>query len=586
VATDEYPTQEQADIVEAIAWLADQDWCTGAVGMFGTSWSGFNSIQVAMLRPPALRAICASYATDDRWTDDVHYYGGSLRLLDQVDYPLYMLAMNALPPVPALFGAGWQEEWRRRMDQTPPWQLTWLREQRRDPYWRHGSLRPAYDRITAPTMLVVGWADGYRNNSLRTARALRDAGVPVHVLAGPWSHQAPATARPGPNVDHVPLIARWFDRFLRDAPAAAGEGAEDLTLFVRRFATPAADAPRWAGGWWADTVTGLAARTSPHVLPLGAPDEHRQVRNDPDLGLAAWNSCAGALPWGQPTDQRGDDARALCVDHPVERSTVVVGHPVARLRVRADASRSTVAVRLCAVAPDGTSLLVSRGLLNLSYREGLTGDAALSPTPVEPGRWYDVEVELEACAYEFAPGERLRLAIATTEWPNAVAAPEPCGLEVDLGASTLSVPVVAGPPDAPAPVLPPPPDETAAGDAEPSDASDGEEHVHWWTREDVLRRTVSAHVDHGSTYAAPYGARCAERYTGSVEVSRADWRQRALATAEFAVTWPEMAARAEATLDLVADERAFEVTLTLAVDADDVPVARRSWTERIARDLG
>ena len=65
-ATDEYPPREQADLVAVIAWLAAQEWCSGKVGMWGTSYSGFNSLQVACERPPELAAICAIYATDDR----------------------------------------------------------------------------------------------------------------------------------------------------------------------------------------------------------------------------------------------------------------------------------------------------------------------------------------------------------------------------------------------------------------------------------------------------------------------------------------------------------------------------------------
>ena len=76
IALDEYNAQEQADICAVIAWLAEQDWCTGKVGMYGTSWGGFNSLQVAMERPPALHAIVPIYASDDRYTDDVHYMGG------------------------------------------------------------------------------------------------------------------------------------------------------------------------------------------------------------------------------------------------------------------------------------------------------------------------------------------------------------------------------------------------------------------------------------------------------------------------------------------------------------------------------
>ena len=67
--------------------------------MYGTSYSGFNSLQMACERPEALKAVIAIYATDDRYTDDVHYMGGLLKWIDLVDYPHYMTAMNALPPV-------------------------------------------------------------------------------------------------------------------------------------------------------------------------------------------------------------------------------------------------------------------------------------------------------------------------------------------------------------------------------------------------------------------------------------------------------------------------------------------------------
>jgi putative CocE/NonD family hydrolase len=86
MAVDEYPASEQADLCRVIGWLAEQPWSSGAVGMYGTSYSGFNALQVAAERPPALKAVIAIYASDDRYTDDVHYTGGAVKLLDLVDY--------------------------------------------------------------------------------------------------------------------------------------------------------------------------------------------------------------------------------------------------------------------------------------------------------------------------------------------------------------------------------------------------------------------------------------------------------------------------------------------------------------------
>jgi len=83
VAEDEYTDRELRDHVATIAWLAEQEWSNGNVGMYGTSYSGFNSLQVAALRPPALKAIVPIYATDRRYTDDVHYGGGARWFMSQ-----------------------------------------------------------------------------------------------------------------------------------------------------------------------------------------------------------------------------------------------------------------------------------------------------------------------------------------------------------------------------------------------------------------------------------------------------------------------------------------------------------------------
>ena len=72
IALDEYTAAETLDGYDAVEWLAAQPWCDGNVGMWGISYGGFTSIQVAKLRPPHLRAIAPLYATDDRYLDDVH----------------------------------------------------------------------------------------------------------------------------------------------------------------------------------------------------------------------------------------------------------------------------------------------------------------------------------------------------------------------------------------------------------------------------------------------------------------------------------------------------------------------------------
>jgi uncharacterized protein len=144
ITTDEYVLQEQKDGYDAVEWLSEQPWSNGNVGMYGTSYSGFTAIQVAMHRPPHLKAIVPIYATDDRYADDCHYTrGGNMRMYYDVGtYGGTMVAMNALPPIPELAEARWAEIWKQRLEHNEPYLLKWMHHQVDGTYWHSASLRP------------------------------------------------------------------------------------------------------------------------------------------------------------------------------------------------------------------------------------------------------------------------------------------------------------------------------------------------------------------------------------------------------------------------------------------------------------
>ena len=551
IAHDEYTAEEHSDICDTIAWLAAQDWCSGRVGMYGTSWSGFNSIQVACLRPPALGAIVPIYATDDRYTDDVHYMGGALKALDLVDWPLYMAAMNVLPPVPAVFGDGWRSEWRRRLD-GEPWLLHWLEQQVDGPYWRHGSLRPGYDRIQCATMLVAGWADGYRNNTFRTFEALR---CPKRLLVGPWSHMSTATSLPGPHIDLVPELIRWFGRWLRDDRNGIDE-EPPLVVFARRSTRPEPDLAEMRGEWRAEPGWPAQRLGVTELRPTGSGIDAIQVRGD--VGRTAWISCAGKLPWGQPDDQRADDAFSLVYEWDLEGELDVMGHPSVRLAVTPPSPVAFLSAKLCDVFPDGTSALVTRGFLNLTHR---TGHA--SPAPLDPGAAVTVELELEATSWIFEAGHRLRLSLAGSDWPNVWPPPAAGSLLVDRESVVLALPELRGAGTTPAPPLPP----STGKDAHAAESDGPQPPLVWRFAHDVVRRETRAVTSYGWRYQAELGAEVEEHYDGEVGVSIVDpARAWARGTAVYRVTWPEADIRTEARLALRSDADAYRVVIDVVAE--------------------
>ena len=255
----------------------------------------------------------------------------------------------------------------------------------------------------------------------------------------------------------------------------------------------------------------------------------------PDVGTSAWISCAGRLPWGQPGDQRSDDAWSLTYDWTVTAPVEILGYPHLRLVLSSSAPAALLSAKLVDVFPDGTAALVTRGLLNLTHRASST-----DPAPLVPGAPVEVDVELEAAAYLFSPGHRIRLSIAGADWPNTWPAPGPVTLTIPRSSITFALPSLEGP----APISSPP-EFYAPPAGSDDDLDDGTEQPTTWRIEhDVLERVTRAVIDHGTSYRGAHGARVAEAYHGEVAVSLRDPADAtASATCRFEVAWPEAIVR-------------------------------------------
>jgi uncharacterized protein len=445
---DEYSQQEMDDAVAVIDWLSRQPWCSGAVGMMGKSWGGFNCLQAAYNGPPALKAVVSVCSTTDRFADDIHFKGGCL-LGENFGWGAVMLAYSSRPADPLLRN-DWREDWLRRLEAQPWLAPVWAAHQARDGYWKHGSVGEDWGQNRVPAMIWGGWADNYMNT---VAALVEHAPAPVKGVVGPWVHQYPHTAVPGPQVGFLQMALRWWDRWLKEVPNGA-EADPAYRAYVLHSEPPDAS-PRHRAGHWVEEAVWPSVRVTPTVLHLAAEagvshprtpvgylrtknvgeEFHLDVATPQHLGLEAGEFFPMGLNAEMPGDQAADDAMSLCFDGEVLGEDLqLLGAAELRLRLSSDKPLAFVVARLCDVGPDGASVRIAHGMLNLCHR-----DSREAPSPMVPGKAVEVSFALDQMGYRLAAGHHLRLALSTTYWPFVWPSPEAAVLTVSGGSLTLPV---------------------------------------------------------------------------------------------------------------------------------------------------
>lgn len=437
----EYTPRELSDATEVIAWIAAQAWSNGNVGMMGISWGGFNCLQVAALKPPALKAVISIASTVDRYNDDIHYKNGA-HLSAQMSWAATMSAYQSRPPDPELVGEGWLAMWQERLEQEPFFMQEWLSHQRRDAFWRHGSICEDFDAFPVPALVIAGWGDGYRNTPLNAVAGMPDR---AWALVGPWVHKYPHFAYPKPRADFHGEAIAWWRRWLGDERNGAEE-TPHVRAYILDGPRPAqwreADPGYWVAKdrWEAPQPLTLAVGASGRLErdPAGRAAGHALLRSPLDTGTAAGEFFTLKPDSEMAGDQRGDDAGSLVFDSAaLVEDCVILGRPVVKLTLSSDAPLANLAARLVDVHPDGTATRVAYGVLNLAHRNGNAEPRSLRPCePVE------VELLLDACGYRFQPGHRIRLSLSSAYWPIILPPPFDATLDIDLATVELALPLL------------------------------------------------------------------------------------------------------------------------------------------------
>ena len=571
--TDEYTEQELQDACDVIAWLARQPWCSGAVGMMGKSWGGFNCLQTAFLQPPALKAVISVCSTTDRFADDIHFRGGCL-LGENLGWGAVMLSYSSRPADPVL-RADWRADWLRRLEAEPFLAPRWAAHQARDAYWKHGSICEDYARMQVPVLSIGGWADNYMN----TCAALVE-NVGAKAIVGPWVHQYPHTAVPGPAIGFLQEAIRWWDHWLKGVDNGV-ETDPAMRAYVLDSEPPNASPRHRAGTWVAEPTWPPAGRAERawalsaggHLGGAGGKIDVA-VKTPQHLGMATGEFFPMGLNAEMPGDQAADDALSVCFDGKVlDAPLQLLGRAVLRAVVSSDEPLAFLAVRLNDVAPDGSSVRIAHGMLNLCHR-----DSAEQPAPMVPGEKTGVEIGLDLMGYRLAAGHRLRVAVSTTYWPFVW--PSPRAATVTLHEGELMLPVHEGGQD----WTPPPPEG-----AQPwAHRVLTKGHVARRVERDLIAGTETLVVedDLGEVENLTHGLITAESMAERWTIRPDD-----PLSADVTIRWTQSlrregwAVRTEAVARMTGTETGLRMEARLTAWDGAVQVFERSWDEIVARSF-
>jgi putative CocE/NonD family hydrolase len=434
-------TSEAADGAATIAWVAEQPFCDGRVATYGGSYVGATQLLAAVERPPALRAMLPHVTSAD-YFDGWMTEGGAFQLGLALNWARSLAAgelarrRDAGEDVDALEERLDAEiaDPRSAYERLPlvdqpvlaelaPYYLDWLAHPARDAYWRAISARERLAGVAVPALHLAGWHDVFLEGGLAAYAAMR--GAPQRLVIGPWAHagwgDAVGEVIYGPEasryaLDPTDLHLTYFDSILR----GADPDAAPVRIFVMgadrwrdedawplaRARTRALHLRADASLTWAPSEPGEAARSYVH-------DPADPVPTTGGRTLMPGHEASIALG---ARDQREVEARPdvlVYTTAPLERDVEVTGAVRLVLHAASSAPDTDWTAKLVDVYPDGRALGVTDGILRARYRDGLDRERLL-----EPGRPERFEIAVGSTSMLFRRGHRIRLEVASSNFPR------------------------------------------------------------------------------------------------------------------------------------------------------------------------
>ncbi len=429
-ARDGFDTQE---------WIGAQAWCNGRIGTSGGSYLGFTQWITGPEKSRFLKAMAPTVPPSDTYS--MVYVGGAMRL----GLTTVWNALTALPPE-TIKKIDWLNKgfrylplsrWDEVVGQELPAMREWVAHPMYDDYWKNRSAREHLDETQAPTLCVGGWYDLFAsamlNDFSRLHHTAQDPAMRRNhlVIMGPWIHGlTPQSTKvgevdfgEGAKFDLQQHFLSWFDFWLKQSDSSGVEDWPALKIFVmgeNRWR----DEDHWPLKNTQFTKFFLHAKTKANTLngdgalsrstPADEPaDQYVYDPEDPTPTRGGQILFSGGPGPADQTkiEQRND---VLVYTSEVLTDALEVTGPVKLYLYAGSSAKDTdFTGKLVDVFPDGRAINLTHGILRARYRESMTEEKLM-----EPGTAYLFQIDLGQTANVFLPGHRIRLEVASANFPE------------------------------------------------------------------------------------------------------------------------------------------------------------------------
>ncbi len=449
--------QEINDSVDCYTWVAQQPWCNGHIGTFGTSYVGQVQWLASPQMPDAVGALAVLLAPVDHYSD-IAYRGGVLNLGSMLFWCSRMalgeqerrIAAGAATPAALQSQAMALGNLANLYHELPlagmphlqgvsPYFFDWINHPTYDDFWRSIDARN-FAQINKPVLHIGGWYDIFLNGSLQGYIGMRrgaesaEARNRQKLVVGPWSHGTNWTSSyhemdygmhaSGEAVNLTGLQLRWLERWVKEIPNGIDQ-EPPVRIFVMGI-NQWRDEADWPlpdtrytpyylhSNGHANTLSGDGT-----LSPLPPNDEPADTFIYDPLNPVPSIGGANLMPFASsigPRDQQQVETRedVLIFSTPVLPQNIEVTGPItAHLYVSSSAPDTDITCKLVDVHPDGRAILLTDGILRLRYRYSFTASTLLQPDEIVP-----IAIDLWSTSNVFLAGHRLRIEVSSSCFPK------------------------------------------------------------------------------------------------------------------------------------------------------------------------